>query len=55
MDGLEMAEVVTAPAAGQRADERRVVGRPLRKVDAVGKVTGRTLFADDIQHRKRNS
>ncbi len=26
----------------------RVVGSPRRKVDAVGKVTGRTLFADDL-------
>ncbi len=27
----------------------RVIGRPQRKVDAVGKVTGQTRFADDIQ------
>ncbi|MFQ6045408.1 MAG: molybdopterin cofactor-binding domain-containing protein [Gemmatimonadales bacterium] len=26
----------------------RVVGKPLRRVDAVGKVTGRTVFADDL-------
>jgi 4-hydroxybenzoyl-CoA reductase subunit alpha len=44
-----MADVVTAATAGDRADERRVVGRPLRKVDATTKVTGRTLFADDIR------
>jgi 4-hydroxybenzoyl-CoA reductase alpha subunit len=43
-----MADVVTAPTSGHRADERRVVGRPLRKVDAAAKVTGRALFADDI-------
>jgi 4-hydroxybenzoyl-CoA reductase alpha subunit len=33
---------------GGRKRQHRVVGAPLRKVDAVGKVTGRTLFADDI-------
>jgi len=27
---------------------RRVVGRPLRKIDATDKVTGKTLFADDL-------
>jgi 4-hydroxybenzoyl-CoA reductase alpha subunit len=30
------------------ADKRRVVGRALRKVDATAKVTGATLFADDL-------
>src|SRR5689334_21601147 len=29
-------------------DEFKVVGRPLRKVDAAAKVAGRTIFADDL-------
>ncbi len=33
---------------GGRERRYRVVGSPRRKVDAVAKVTGRTLFADDI-------
>jgi 4-hydroxybenzoyl-CoA reductase alpha subunit len=31
-----------------RKEDLRVVGKPLRKVDARSKVTGRTLFADDL-------
>src|SRR5574341_1477072 len=34
--------------AGGRAEGHRVVGRALRKVDAVAKVTGQTRFADDL-------
>jgi 4-hydroxybenzoyl-CoA reductase alpha subunit len=44
-----MTDVVTAATAEPRTDERRVIGRPLRKVDATAKVTGRTLFADDVR------
>ena len=33
-------------ASGKRA--LRVVGKPLRKVDATAKVTGTTRFADDL-------
>ncbi|MDH3292325.1 MAG: molybdopterin-dependent oxidoreductase [Gemmatimonadota bacterium] len=33
---------------GGRKGRHQVVGTPRRKVDAVSKVTGRTLFADDI-------
>ncbi len=29
-------------------DELRTIGKPRRRVDAVGKVTGRTRFADDV-------
>jgi 4-hydroxybenzoyl-CoA reductase alpha subunit len=32
-----------------RAEVPRVVGRPLPKVDAAGKVTGRTRYADDLK------
>jgi 4-hydroxybenzoyl-CoA reductase alpha subunit len=32
----------------RRTAELRVIGTPQRKVDAVGKVTGRTKFADDL-------
>ena len=31
------------------SDEKlNVIGQPLRKVDAAAKVTGRTIFADDV-------
>jgi len=39
------------PAAGDSgpgADQQRVIGVPRRRVDARGKVTGQTVFADDI-------
>ncbi len=31
-----------------RSDQLRIIGQPLRKVDARGKVTGQTRFADDL-------
>jgi 4-hydroxybenzoyl-CoA reductase subunit alpha len=44
--------VVTDPARRREdpavADELRVVGTPFRRVDGRDKVTGRTLFADDL-------
>jgi 4-hydroxybenzoyl-CoA reductase alpha subunit len=33
---------------GERGGQFSVVGRPLPKVDAVGKVTGRAIYADDM-------
>ena len=40
----------TAPGMGRAAEQQlRIVGTPQRKVDAVAKVTGRTVFADDVQ------
>ena len=40
----------TAPPGGRTAERQlRIVGTPQRKVDAVAKVTGRTIFADDVQ------
>ncbi|UCF42110.1 MAG: hypothetical protein JSW43_03995, partial [Gemmatimonadota bacterium] len=40
----------TTPKREQPAEQRlRIVGTPQRKVDAVAKVTGRTIFADDVQ------
>ena len=36
-------------AEHQRRDEElSVIGRPLPKVDAAAKVTGQTVFADDL-------
>lgn len=43
-------ETVTAPADAGEARERTFgsVGKPIRRVDARGKVTGETRFADDL-------
>jgi nicotinate dehydrogenase large molybdopterin subunit len=30
------------------ADKLNVIGKPLRRIDALGKVTGETKFADDL-------
>ena len=45
-----MAEPIPEPPADEPAAERRnrYIGQPFRRVDGRAKVTGRTLFADDL-------
>src|SRR6266566_8417907 len=38
----------TSPRGGEVTETFRVVGKPLPKVDAVTKVTGRAMYADDM-------
>jgi 4-hydroxybenzoyl-CoA reductase alpha subunit len=38
----------TSPAGGEVTQDLRVVGKPLPKVDAATKVTGRAVYADDM-------
>jgi 4-hydroxybenzoyl-CoA reductase alpha subunit len=50
MGTIDAAAPKTIPAEGRGAQQPlRIVGTPQRKVDAVAKVTGRTVFADDVQ------
>jgi 4-hydroxybenzoyl-CoA reductase alpha subunit len=50
MGTIDAAAPKTIPAEERGAQQPlRIVGTPQRKVDAVAKVTGRTVFADDVQ------